>query len=293
MVKRFFSYILVAFLELMSYLPLAVLFIISDFLYFVIYQIIGYRKSVVRLNLRNSFPKKTEGELRTIERKYYKHMSDLFVEIVKYRTISRQEIRKRCKIVNPEFFKEHHLLHKSFICIQGHYGNWEWTPHIDDMLNQKVLSVYKPLHNEVEDEFMIRLRERFGAMAVSKNHIIRVLARREKAGELSAVGLLSDQVPHITKMTYWMTFLNQDTPMFLGAEKMAKMFDLPVVFAYARKIKRGYYEIEFMLITNNPKETKPYEITERHVKLTEQMIKKTPEYWIWSHKRWKRKRGDA
>lgn len=293
MMKKFLSYVLVGFLVLVSYLPLQILYGIADIFYFVLYYIVGYRKNVVRMNLKNSFPEKTAMELHKIEKKFYKHLADLFVEIIKYRTISKAEIIRRCKVKNLDILNTMCCCDRSVICIQGHYGNWEWTTHIDSLLEHKILSVYKPLHNKVEDKFMIKVRERFGAMTVAKNHILRVLARRQKAGKLSAVGLLSDQVPDVNKMTYWMPFLNQDTPVYLGAEKMAKMFDLPVLFTYARKLKRGYYEIEFIPITDKPKETATYEITEKHVKLTEKMIQSAPEYWIWSHKRWKRKRSNV
>lgn len=293
MVKRFFSYLLVGFFIFISYFPLWVLYGIADFFYLILYYVVGYRRSVVKDNLKNSFPEKSEKERLAIEKKFYKHLADLIIEIIKYRTISKKEISRRCKIKNPEFLEKYNLKDRSIICIQGHYANWEWNTHIDSLFSQKILSVYKPLHNEIEDKFMIKIRERFGAMTVTKNRIIRTLARRQKAGELSAVGLVSDQVPDVTKSTYWMQFLNQDTPVFLGAEKMATMFDLPVIFIYVEKLKRGYYEMEFLPVTNNPKETKPFEITEKHVRLTEKMIQSAPEYWMWSHRRWKRKRSDA
>lgn len=293
MMKKFFSQILVGFLVLISYLPLRILYGIAGIFYIILYHIIGYRKDVVKKNLSNSFPEKTEKELYEIEKKFYRHLADLIVEIIKYRTISKTEITRRCKVKNLEILEELNCNDRSVICVQGHYANWEWTTHIDDLLKHKILSVYKPLHNEAEDKFMIKIRERFGAMAVVKNRILRVLARRQKAEKLSAIGLVSDQVPDVNKMTYWMPFLNQDTPVYLGAEKMAKMFDLPVLFIYARKLKRGYYEIEFIPVADKPKETANYEITEKHVKLTEKMIQEAPEYWIWSHKRWKRKRGDV
>ncbi|PVX52075.1 KDO2-lipid IV(A) lauroyltransferase [Balneicella halophila] len=293
MIGKFFSYIVVGFLVLVSYLPLSLLYIISDIFYLILYYVIGYRKNIVRENLNNSFPDKSKEELLRIEKEYYKHLADIFVEVIKYRTISKRELNKRCKVINHELITQGSIAYRSFICVQAHYANWEWVTHIDDLWKQKVLSVYKPLHNKAEDKFMLKIRERFGAIGVPKNHIIRVLARRKKAGELSAVGLLSDQMPHINKATHWMTFLNQNTPVFLGAEKMAKMFDIPVVYAYNRKIKRGYYEIEFRLITDNPKDTAPHEITEKHMRLTEQMIKEKPQYWMWSHRRWKIKRSDV
>ncbi len=293
MVKRFFSYLLVGFLWIVSYLPFWMLYGIANVLYVILYDLVGYRKSVVRMNLRNSFPNKTPKELLAIEKKFYKHLADLFVEIIKYRTISEKEISKRCKVVNMQVLEEFSLSDRSAIVVQGHYCNWEWVTYLNTVLQQRILSVYKPLHNKEEDKFMKKTREHFGAIAVPMKNIMRVLAKRQKAGELSAVGLASDQVPNVNKSTYWMPFLNQDTPVYLGAEKLAKMFDLPVVFLYAQKVKRGYYEIEFIPITTTPKETKEFEITEKHVRLMEKMIQEAPEYWMWSHKRWKHKRSNA
>lgn len=266
------------------------IYILSSFFHFILYHILGYRKSVVRENLQNAFPNKDKKELREIEKKFYLHLSDLFLETIKYRNISSKELSKRCTIKNLELIKSYEQQKKSFICLQAHYGNWEWTTYINQITKHRVLSVYKPLHDSIMDKFMINTRKHFGAKPVSKNNILRVLARREKAGKLSAVGLVSDQVPDVNTQTYWRTFLNQDTPVFTGAEKLAKTFDMPVVFLYSRKVKRGYYEMEFVNITETPKQLPSFEITDRYIDIIENIIKKEPEYWIWSHKRWKRKR---
>ncbi len=242
------------------------------------------------MNLKNSFPEKSAKELLRIEKGSYKHLADLFVEIIKYQNISEKEIRKRCKFTNMEILHIPYRKNKSSICTLAHYGNWEWITHINELLPQRILSVYKPLHNEVEDKFMIKIRERFGAMTVAKNQILRVLARREKKGERSLVGLVSDQAPKDKKNAHWMQFLHQDTAVFLGGEKIAKMFDLPVFFVYSKKLKRGFYELEIIPITTTPKETAEFEITEKQMRLTEQMIQEAPAYWMWTHKRWKYKR---
>lgn len=266
------------------------IYILSDFFCFILYRVIGYRKEVVRKNLKNSFPNKSQKELAEIEKKFYSHLADVFLETIKYRNISQKEISKRCTIKNPDTLKHYAQQKKSIICLEAHYANWEWTTYINEIISHRILSVYKPLHNEIMDRFMKKTRERFGAIAVPKNHILRVLTRRQKAGKLSAIGLVSDQMPDINKQTYWRDFLNQDTPVFMGAEKLAKAFDIPVILLHIRKLKRGYYEIEFVPIADNPKDLKTFELTDRYIQKTEQMIAEAPEYWIWSHKRWKWKR---
>ncbi len=293
MIKRFFSYLIVAFFKMLSHFPFWLLYALADCFYVILYYLVGYRKKVVRENLQNSFPEKSAQELLVIEKEFYKHLADLFVEIVKFRTMSKEEISKRCNYINKEVLEMPEYKGKNFICIQGHYGNWEWITHINTEIEQRILAVYKPLHNEIEDQFMLKVREHFGAMLVPKNNILRVVTRRQKNKELSAVGLISDQIPDVNKMTYWMPFLNQDTAVFLGAEKMAKMFDMPIVFLCTRKIKRGHYEVEAIPVTTNPKEEATYEITHKHVRLTEKMIQESPAYWMWSHRRWKWKREDA
>ncbi len=257
MVKRFFSYLIVAFFKMLSHLPFWLLYAVADCFYVILYYLIGYRKKVVRKNLNNSFPEKSLEELLRIEKRYFQHLADVFVETIKFRTMSKAEISKRCKYINKEILQAPEFQNRSFICIQGHYGNWEWITHINTEIEQRILAVYKPLHNEIEDKFMLKVREQFGAMLVPKNNILRVLARRQKDNKLSAVGLISDQLPDVNNMTYWMPFLNQDTPVFLGAEKMAKMFDMPIVFLHTRKVKRGHYEIEAIPVTVTPKDERP------------------------------------
>lgn len=290
MATKIYSHITIFFLKIVSYLPISIIYILADLFFLILYYVIGYRKSVVKKNLENSFPTKTKQERKDIEKKFYKHLADVFLETIKYRNMSQAALLKRCRIKNPEVLDDYANCNKSVICIEAHYGNWEWTTFINTIVPHTILSVYKPLHNTVMDKFMKKTREHFGAIAVPKNNILRVLARRQKANKLSAIGLVSDQLPDINKQTYWMPFLNQDTPVFSGAEKMSRMFDLPVLFISMRKIKRGYYEVEFIPITDTPKELPEHELTKRYIQLTEKIIQEKPEYWIWSHKRWKRKR---
>lgn len=290
--RQVLSHIIVGFAVLVSYLPLRVLYLFSDVIYVVLYYFVGYRKEVVMKNLRNSFPEKTEKEYYAIAKEYYRHMADLFAEIIKYGNISKKEMNKRCRLVNPEFLREHNLENRNAICVIAHYGNWEWVTHISSELNHTILAVYKPLHNIVIDNYIKKNREKFGQETVPMKSILRTLIRKTKAGELVAVGLVSDQIPVFTKQAHWMPFLNQDTSVFLGAERMAKMNNLPVVFIKVNKVKRGHYEMRFQMVENNPKDTPNFEITEKYTHLIEQMIKESPPYWMWSHNRWKRKRDE-
>lgn len=290
--RQVLSHIIVGFAVLVSHLPLRVLYLFSDIIYVVLYYIVGYRKEVVMKNLRNSFPEKTEKEYYAIAKEYYKHMADLFAEIIKYGNISKQEMNKRCQLVNPEFLREHNLENRSAICVIAHYGNWEWVTHISSELNHTILAVYKPLHNEIIDSYLKKVREKFGQKTVPMKNILRALVRHSKKGDVVAVGLVSDQIPVFTKQAHWMPFLNQETSVFLGAEKMAKMNNLPVVFIKVHKVKRGYYQMRFQMVEETPKNTSEFEITEKYTQLIEQMIKEAPPYWMWSHNRWKRKRDE-
>lgn len=290
--QQILSHIIVGFTVLMSHLSLRILYLFSDIIYLILYYIVGYRKKVVMKNLCNSFPEKSNKEHNAIAKEYYKHMADLFVEIIKYGNISKKEINKRCRLVNPEFLKENDIENRSVICVIAHYGNWEWVTHISSEINHTVLAVYKPLHNKTMDGYFKKIREKFGQKTVPMKSVLRTLVAHSNKGDVIAVGLVSDQIPVFTKQAHWMPFLNQDTSVFLGAEKIAKMNNLPILFIKVNKVKRGYYEMRFELVEENPRNTPKFEITERYTHMIEQMIKDAPPYWMWSHNRWKRKRDE-
>lgn len=289
MINKGLSRIGVFFLYLISLLPFWLLYIISDVVYILLYYIIGYRKAVVRENMTNSFPR-TDPALRLIyERKYYRYLGDLMVESIKMLTISKKEVMRRMAPLDThtnQMVADIFAQGKSIIGVAGHYGNWEMAALSCSMMtDQERIIVYKPLANPAFNDLFNKSRSKFGAVTVPMKDILRKLVRiRDKR---SFTVLLSDQTPVQESVQYFTEFLNQPTAIFLGAEKLAKALDSAVVFCDIKVIKRGYYSYTFVPITADPKNTAEYEITNAHVALLEKTINEEPQYWLWSHKRWK------
>lgn len=289
--RFFFSYVIYAFVWLLSFLPFRVLYIISDFNYFVLAYLIRYRRNVIDNNLKNAFPEKTDKERADIRRAYYHHLCDYFIETLKFLNMSEKSIMKRCSVENIDEIARFHRDGKSVACIMGHYCNWEWVcsyPLWDTI--PQFLPIYKPLHNKVMDKLFINIRSNFGASPIAKKMVLRSIINNKRDGIVSMIGFVGDQTPTKKNIRYWTNFLNQDTPIFLGVEKIARKFDLPVAYVKMNKVKRGYYSIEFELICESSKNTNEFEITEKHTRILEKQIKENPAYWLWSHKRWKHKR---
>lgn len=276
---------------LISYLPFPVLYLLSDFFYYIIYYIVKYRRHVVGPNLRNSFPEKTETELKVIEKKFYRFLCDNILESFKMLTISRNSMKRRLKFINPEEAERHFKNGKSVLATGGHYGNWEWgNLAINLFFDKTVLVVYKPLADERFGAFLNKMRSRFGTVMVPMKQTLRKIS--ENRQRLYLAVFVSDQTPTRHESNYFTQFLNQRTSVFLGVEKIARGTGNPVVFCSIDRIKRGYYEATFKTIVEDPKETNEFEITETHTKELEQQIRARPELWLWSHKRWKFKSAE-
>jgi len=279
------------FLYLVSLLPFWFLYLISDFLFVIVYYIVGYRRKVVQENLRNAFPEKTEQERQTIERKYFKYMADLIVETIKMVTASEKSIIKRVTCTNPELIEQYFAQGRSIMGAVGHYCNWEMADLRGSLyIKNPILVVYKPLSNAVFDEFFIKMRSRFGANLIPMKNVLRTMVQRKN--DLIFSFFVADQTPVKHEATYFTTFFNQPTAFFLGIEKMAKLTNPIVIFCDVKCVKRGYYTYTIIPITDKPKETAEYEITEAYVKCLETMIRREPQYWLWSHRRWKFKPED-
>jgi len=287
---KLLSYIIYGLARLLSYLPLSVLYIISDFVFLFVYYIFGYRKKIVTTNLKNAFPEKSDKEIYTIRKEFYHHFCDTFIETIKLWTISEEEIKKRCKFMNPDLFDQYANNEKSIVAILGHYGNWEWMTSYSAWKNYKFLPIYKPLHNKVFDKMYIQIREHFGAETLQKNDTLRTMLTYKNQKEFTVTAFIGDQTPNERNIHYWTKFLNQDTPILQGTERIAKKLDQQVVYIRMKKVKRGYYEVEFIPLFDNPKKTAEFEITEKHTRVLEEIIKNDPAYWLWSHRRWKHKR---
>jgi len=288
--KGFAFYIFYGINYLITLLPLPVLYLSSDFFYLILYYIAGYRRKVVATNLRNSFPEKSEAERKIIERRFYRHISDLFVEALKATHLSPKQISKRFKVRDWTLAERLCREGKDAIFVCSHYNNWEWASSLTITSPYTGFTVYKPLKNKYFDRFIFNLRTKYGVIASPMQRILRDLVTFRKKNIRTGTAFIADQTPPLNENVYWTTFLNQDTDFYRGAEKVAIMLDMPVIYLNVIKVKRGYYEVEIKLITEHPREEKPDFITARTVEILEEIIRDKPEYWLWSHRRWKHKK---
>ena len=280
------------FLYMVSLLPFWFLYLVSDVLFVILYYLVGYRRKVVQVNLLNSFPEKSAGERKIIERKYYKYMADLMMETIKSISIPAKDVLRRMQCTNPELVEHYFSRGKSIMAAAGHYCNWEMaTLSFGFLTNERRIIVYKPQSNAVFTDFFNKTRSRFGATMISMRQTLRKMI--EYKNELTFTVLAADQTPTRQDAKYFTTFLNQPTAVFLGVEKLTKVVNCVVIFYRIDFVKRGHYTYTLVPLVEDPKQTKPYEITEIHVKYLESLIREKPEYWLWSHRRWKFKPEDV
>jgi Kdo2-lipid IVA lauroyltransferase/acyltransferase len=285
---KFLGYIITySFIWLLHLLPERILYLLSDLLYLLMYHVVGYRKSVVYNNLQKAFPELDKPELRLIAKKFYHHLSDLFLESAVFPFYSESKALERMSYKNPELLNELHSKGKMVMAVLGHYGNWEYLSSMGLAIDHPVVAIYKPLRNRYFDRMIQKNREAYGVIPVPMEKIARKLIEYRKSNTPVLTLFLGDQRPMYHQIQYWTKFMGRDTPMFLGTEKLARKLDAAVVFLKIRKLKRGRYEVETELICEEPSDLKPFEITERHVHTLENLIREEPAYWLWSHKRWK------
>lgn len=275
---------------LVAWLPLRALYLFSDIAYFIVYHLVKYRRKIVWQNLRSSFPQKSEKELRTIERKFYRFFCDIFIETIKKIHLSEKQMRRRFEYTNQNAVLQQFNAGKSIILMTAHFGNWEWfssfTTHISD--NFRVAQVYQQLHSQSFDRFMLTLRSKFRTVNIDKKNLLRQMIQMRNDNTPTLYGFLSDQSPNSRDAKKaGMMFLNQNTPILLGAEKVAQKFDFPVFYGKMTRKKRGYYRCEFVPVSLKPNECDEYEITKQFMSLLENDIYRQPEIWLWTHRRWK------
>lgn len=272
---------------LFSWLPLKVLYFLSDVCFFFIWYIIPYRKKLVFKNISLSFPEKSQKEIRTIAKKSYRHFCDNFIEFMAAMHLSLEEHNKRYKLRDIEVMKEFYITGKDILLISAHYGNWEWLSTLPLFTNYKILGIYKTLHNKYFDRMVNNLRSKYGVIPVSTDKTLRTIIDYQQRKIPIMTYFLADQRPRWKEIQHWIRFLNQETSVILGPEKIARKLDMAVVFIKHLKIRRGYYESVFVPITSDPKNTKPHEITEKYYQLLESMIRESPAEYLWTHNRWK------
>jgi len=277
------------FIWLVAWLPLRVLYVFSDFFYLIIYYIVGYRKKIARKNIEKSFPEKSKKELRRIERHFFRYFCDLFVETFYEMHMSKKEVLRRMDLGDVDLILEQYAKGKSIMLMSAHYGNWEWATAFALKLpeDMQIYNVYKRLNNKKFDNFMLEIRSKFKAQSVEIHNLLRMMVNLRKEGKSSVFGMISDQSPWVGNINHWTTFLNQDTPVITGTEQLAKKFDYPVFYIHIHRVKRGYYKFEYIPVSLEPTLTSEFEISNKYMEILEKKIQAVPEYWLWTHNRWK------
>ncbi|TAE17107.1 MAG: lipid A biosynthesis acyltransferase [Bacteroidetes bacterium] len=283
-------YAIFPFLYLLASLPFGALYVVSDGLYRLL-LLTGYRKKVVMENLRNSFPTKTEAEIKQIYRAYYRYLCDLVLETLKTMRMTEKQARQRCVFHKADWLDKLHAEGKSILIVMGHHGNWEWAGPSFTLNNPyQLVVIYRPLSHPYFERMTSQMRTKFGTRITPVNNTLRDMVANRS--QVTATAFIADQTASPDN-AYWTTFLNQDTAVFTGPEKLAKKFNYPVVYMNVRRPKRGYYEVTPELLFLNPKDTAEGEICETFTRRLEKEILLQPETWLWSHKRWKHKRVQA
>lgn len=273
-------------------LPFSVLYLLSDMLYVLVFYVIGYRKKVTLQNLRMAFPKKGEQELKRISKDFYRQFMDVLVETLKLSSISKEEFSRRLIFPNPELLGNIVKQGKQVITMGSHTGNWEWILSAGAIqFDFPTAGVYKPLNNPFFEAYMLHLRSRLGPRLIKMKETLRDFAANRNTPRV--VAMLSDQTPLHSEITFWTKFMHQETPFYVGAEKIASKFNCPVLFLDVQRIKRGYYRLTFDVIwdgTPFPENTEGYPITEAFAQKLEASLRRNPADYLWTHKRWKHKR---
>ena len=286
----FFNSLFNIFAWLISKLPFWILYLISDFFYLILYYILGYRKQVVYKNLRNSFPEKNDIEIRKIAKQNYQNLCDIVMESLKKKGMTEEEFLNHFKGVNFEILEKLHKENRNIIGAMGHFGNFEWIISYLAIKNpSKTYVAAKPLSNKFFDNFATKTRSMFGLVPYHYKQTYALLESNQDTPSLTII--VGDQTPTRKKAKYWTSFLNQETTFYLGIEKMSKLFNLAVVFFDIHKIKRGHYQVECKLLSENPQTTEDFEIIEKYIRQMERSIIEHPTDWTWSHRRWKHKKN--
>ena len=281
-------------IKLISRLPLSVLYVIADTIYFFLYKVLSYRVKVVRANLETVFPNKTDKERKEIERAFYHHLCDYFLETVKALTISDEELQKRMVIRNPELVEQIMEQGRSVFCYAAHMGNWEWFTVWPLVFKPKfeIHAFYQSQSNNLANYITVETRTRRDIVAMDSKHAFRYTFKSIKDGAISLSLVIGDQCPHHSAQKKWIDFCGQDTPFLVGPEHISRKLKIALVYPSFVSYRRGYYEIEFHLIAEKPEELGEGECIKRFAAYLEDDLQRLPQLWLWSHRRWKLKHED-
>lgn len=274
-------------LWLVSRLPFKVLYLLSDGVFYLVYHLLGYRKKVVRGNLKLVFSEKTDLELLAIEKKFYRHMCDMFLEMIKTMGMTIEQMNERFKLSNEGLINDYADKNISTVLFAGHYASWEWLLAINRRLKPEAMVIYQKINNEYFDRLVKNIRGKFGTTLIQTNESRKIIAEKSQANETFVLGIASDQSPQIHRARHWSDFMGIKVPIHVGGEELCKKHGLVPIFLEVEKIKRGHYAGSFRVLAENPKEVPNYEISEAFIVELEKAIRKAPEFYLWTHKRWK------
>lgn len=277
---------------IISLLPLWIFYRLSDGLYYLVYHVVRYRRRVVYANLRSSFPEKSEAEIERIAKDFYSFFCDYIVETLKLFSMGEKNIRKRMKFEGLDQVKKDFANGRSVSVYLGHYCNWEWISSLGLHLDEQCGQIYHPLENATLDRLFLYMRGRFKAQSIKMDDTFLTILKWKKEGRKNIVGYIADQVPGYNNIHYWADFLHHDTPVFTGAERISKIMDTAVYYIDVERPRRGYYVARFIKIADSLNEHPVFFATEQYFRLLEKNIQRAPQYWLWSHKRWKRTREE-
>jgi KDO2-lipid IV(A) lauroyltransferase len=266
------------------------LYLLSDATYLLVYRLIGYRKKTVRKNLELAFPQKSTAEIIAIEKKSYRHLCDMFMEMIKTMAISRKEIDARFSYTNLEVYTELEKKGKSIAVLIPHYASYEWVISMNHIIQFKGYAIYKRINNPYFDKMVRDIRSRFKAYLITTKETKKIIESNAKEGILGVYGFASDQTPRWGENLYWHHFMGIETPIHIGAESLAKRYDMNMIYLRVEKVKRGYYVGTFEVLTDDVKTVPDYKISEYFMSKVEEQINAQPEYYMWTHKRWKHKK---
>lgn len=290
--KNLTYYLSFALWFIISLLPLWVFYRLSDGLYYLVYHVVRYRRRVVYANLRSSFPEKSEAEIERIAKDFYSFFCDYIVETLKLFSMGEKNMRKRMKFEGLDQVREDFANGRSASAYLGHYCNWEWISSLGLHLDEQCGQIYHPLENATLDRLFLYMRGRFKAQSIKMDDTFLTILKWKKEGRKNIVGYIADQVPGYNNIHYWADFLHHDTPVFTGAERISKIMDTAVYYIDVERPRRGYYVARFIKIADSLNEHPVFFATEQYFRLLEQNIQRAPQYWLWSHKRWKRTREE-
>lgn len=286
--QRLVFWLVYPFLWFLSILPFKLFYLFSDLVFFIVYYVVGYRRKTVTENLHLVFPEKSSAEIKSIRKKFYSHMVDMFLEMIKSISIADEELKKRFVFTNLEEITKLQEMNKSVIMACGHYASYEWMNALQLYgLNYEAFGIYKKIKNKHFDKLVKDIRGRYEGTLITTTKATKTITENQEKGILGVYAMVADQSPKLSRSKVWTEFLGIQTPVFTGTEKLSRHLDMAVVYLHVEKVKRGYYSATFKPLSIEPAKEAPYAITRRYFDELEAQIKKAPEYYLWTHKRWK------